>query len=177
LYSNIKAGFTFKPKLEYSFFPYSKFNSSRIVLQYLIGGVHNNYYDTTVYFKTSEWQWQQSLNLITSFTKPWGSVNIGVFYSNYLEDFKLNNVFFNGAVSWRITTGLNFGIYGNYGLIHDQIALRKGNFTRDQLLVRTRELQSSYDYGIGLGFSYRFGSIRNSIVNPRFKGLNYSVSF
>ncbi len=177
IFSNIKAGFTFKPKIEYSIFPYSKFNSSRIVLQYMIGGVHNNYYDTTVYFKTSEWQWQQSLNLITSFTKPWGSVNIGIFYSNYLEDFKLNNVFFNGAVSWRITTGLNFGIYGNYGLIHDQIALRKGNFTRDQLLVRTRELQSSYDYGLGVGFSYRFGSIRNSIVNPRFKGLNYSVSF
>jgi hypothetical protein len=177
LFSNIESGFTFKPKIEYSVFPYSKFNSSRIVVQYLIGGVHNDYYDTTVYFKTSEWQWQQSVNLITSFTKPWGSVNIGIFYSNYLEDFKLNNLFFNGAVSWRITKGLNFGIYGNYGLIHDQIALRKGDYTRDQLLVRTRELQSSYDYGLGFGFSYRFGSIKNSIVNPRFKGLNYSVNF
>lgn len=177
LFSNIQAGFSFKPKLEYSIFPYSKFNSQRIVLQYLVGGVYNKYYDTTVYFKTREWQLQQSLNLITSFTKPWGSINIGIFYSNYFDDFKKNNLFFNGAISWRIIKGLNFGIYGNYGLIHDQIALRKGNYTRDQLLVRTRELQSSYDYGVGMGFSYRFGSIRNSIVNPRFKGLNYSISF
>lgn len=177
LYSNIRSGFSFKPKVEYSFFPYSKFNSQRIVLQYLVGGVRNNYYDTTVFFKTEEWQLQQSLNLITSFTKPWGSINLGIFYSNYFEDFRKNNISFNGAVSWRITKGLNFAIYGNYALIHDQIALRKGNFTRDQLLVRNREMQSSYDYGVGLGFSYRFGSIRNSIVNPRFKGLSYSISF
>lgn len=177
LYSNIRAGFSFKPKIEYSFYPYSKFNSQRIVLQYLVGGVRNNYYDTTIYFKTDEWQLQQSLNLIASFTKPWGSINLGIFYSNYFEDFKKNNLYFNGAISWRITKGLNLGIYGNYGLIHDQIALRKGSFTRDQLLVRNRELQSSYDYGVGVGFSYRFGSIRNSIVNPRFKGLNYSISF
>jgi hypothetical protein len=177
LYSNIRAGFSLKPKIEYSFFPYSKFNSQRIVLQYLVGGVRNSYYDTTVYFKTTEWQVQQSLNLITSFTKPWGSINLGVFYSNYFDDLNKNNLFFNGAISWRITNGLNFGIYGNYGIIHDQIALRKGNFTRDELLVRNRELQSSYEYGLGVGFSYRFGSIRNSIVNPRFKGLSYSINF
>jgi hypothetical protein len=177
LYSNIKAGFTLKPKVEYSIFPYKKFNSERIVIQYLIGGVHNNYYDTTVNFKTDEWQLQQSLNVITSFTKPWGSINVGIFYSNYFEDLKKNNLGFNGAVSWRITKGLNFGVYGNYSLIHDQIALRKGNFSRDELLIRNRELQSSYDYNLGIGFSYRFGSINNSIVNPRFKGLNYSVSF
>jgi len=177
LFSNIKAGFNVSPKLEYSFFPYSKFNSERIVLQYLIGGVHNRYYDTTVYFKTTEWQMQQSLNLITSFTKPWGNINLGIYYSNYFDDFRKNNLSFNGAVNWRIVQGLNFGIYGYYSLIHDQIALRKGDYTRDQLLVRTRELRSSYDYGVGMGFSYRFGSIRNSIVNPRFKGLNYSVSF
>jgi hypothetical protein len=30
---------------------------------------------------------------------------------------------------------------------------------------------------LGVGFSYRFGSIRNSIVNPRFKGLSYSINF
>jgi hypothetical protein len=176
LYGNIEAGFTLKPKIEYSIFPYSKFNSERIVIQYLIGGVHNQYYDSTVFFKTEEWQLQQSVNIITSFTKPWGSINIGLFYSNYFEDFKKNSLFFNGAVSWRIVKGLNFGLYGNYGLINDQIALRKGSYTRDQLLTRNRELLSSYDYNLGIGFSYRFGSIKNSIVNPRFKGLSYSIS-
>ena len=177
LYSNIRTGFTIKPKLEYSLFPYSKFNSQRIVFQYMLGPVFNNYFDTTIYFKSKESQLQQSINLIASFTKPWGNINLGIFWSNYFDDLSKNDLFFNGAISWRIVKGLNFGIYGNYGLVHDQISLRKGEATRDQILVRNRELLSSYDYGVGLGFSYRFGSISNSIVNPRFKGLNYSISF
>ncbi|MDB5221745.1 MAG: hypothetical protein JWN83_412 [Chitinophagaceae bacterium] len=177
LYSNIKFGIRVRPKLEYSFYPYSKFNSQRIVVQYMLGPIYNNYFDTTVYFKTKEFQIQQSLNIITSFTQPWGSINLGIFYSNYFDDLSKNDLSFNGAVSWRIVKGLNFAVYGNYGLINDQIGLRKGSFTRDELLVRNRELKSSFQYNVGMGFSYRFGSISNSIVNPRFKGLNYSINF
>lgn len=177
LFGNIKSGLSFKPKLEYSLFPYSKFNSDRIVVQYLLGPVYYNYYDTTIFFKTKEWQLQQSVNVITSFTKPWGSINLGIFWSNYFDALSKNNLSFNGAVSWKITKGLNFGIYGYYSLVHDQIALRKGEATRDQLLIGNRELRSSFGYNLGFGFSYRFGSVNNSIVNPRFKGLNYSVNF
>ncbi|HWJ92868.1 MAG TPA: hypothetical protein VNR87_17255 [Flavisolibacter sp.] len=176
LYSNILLGIRLRPKLEYSVFPYSQFNSQRIVFQYMTGPVYNHYYDTTIFFKKKETQLQQSLNMITSFTKPWGSINIGVFYSNYFDDFSKNNLSFNGAVSWRITKGLNFALWGYYGLIHDQIGLRKGNATRDELLVKNRELLSSFEYNLGVGFSYRFGSILNNIVNPRFKGLSYSIN-
>lgn len=176
LYSNIQMGLRLRPKIEYSVFPYSKFNSQRIVFQYMIGPVYNDYYDTTVFFKTNETQIQQSVNMITSFTKPWGSINLGIFYSNYFDDFSKNNLSFNGAVSWKIAKGLNFAIWGYYSLINDQIGLRKGTATRDELLIKNRELFSSFEYNLGVGFSYRFGSILNSIVNPRFKGLSYSIS-
>jgi hypothetical protein len=177
LFSNIKLGVRLRPKLEYSFYPYSKFNTQRVVLQYMVGPVYNNYFDTTIFFKTKEFQLQQSLNIIASFTKPWGSINVGMFYSNYFDLFSKNELTFNGAISWKIFKGFNFALFGNYGLIHDQIGLRKGNFTRDELLVRNRELKSSFQYNLGMAFSYRFGSILNSIVNPRFKGLNYSINF
>lgn len=177
LFSNIKTGIKFRPKIEYSLFPYSKFNTQRVVAQYMVGPVYNNYYDTTVYFATEETLMQQHFNIITSFTKPWGNINIGLFFSNYFDDLEKNNLSFNGAVSWKIAKGLNFALWGNYGLIHDQIALRKGQATRDQLLVRNRELRSSYRYNLGVGFSYRFGSVQNSVVNPRFRGLSYSINF
>ena len=119
---------------------------------------------------------QQDLKMITSFTKPWGSVNIGIFFSSYFSDFKKNSLQFNGAVSWKIAKGLNFALWGNYGLIHDQITLRKGGATRDEVLKQNRELESSFQYNLGVGFSYRFGSIMNNIVNPRFKGLSYSIN-
>lgn len=177
LFRNIKTGIIVRPKLEYSLFPYKRFNNERIVFQYMVGPVYNNYYDTTIFFKTDEFQVQQSLNMITSINKPWGNINIGVFWSNYFDDLSKNNLSFNGAVNWKIAKGLNFGLYGYYGLIQDQITVRKGEATREQLLTNNRELLSSYEFNLGFGFSYRFGSLNNSIVNPRFKGLNYSVSF
>lgn len=176
LYSNLSASYSFKPKLEYSLIPYAQFNTKRIVFQYMIGPDYNKYYDTTIYLKTYELQVQQDANLIASFTQPWGSINLGVFYSNYFDDFSKNSISFNGAISWRIVKGLNFALWGNYGLIHNQIGLRKGSATRDELLVKNRELRSTYKYNLGVGFSYRFGSILNNIVNPRFKGLNYSIN-
>lgn len=177
LFSNLKASYKLRPKIEYSLYPYKKFNTQRIVLQYAIGPVYLKYYDTTFYFKTKEWQYQQSVNVIASFTKRWGSVNMGIFYSNFMEDFSKNSLTFNGAVSWKIVKGLNFAIWGNYGLIHDQIALRKGNATRDELLVKNKELKSNYNYSLGVAFTYRFGSILNNIINPVFRGLNYSINF
>lgn len=177
LFSNIRTGLQFLPKVEYSFFPYSKFNTQRVVLQYRIGPIWNEYYDTTVFFKTQEWQLRQNLNLIGSFTKPWGSINAGIFYANYFDDFSKNNLSVNGAVSWRVLKGLNFAVWGNYGIIHDQINLRKGNISRDDLLVKNKELKTTFRYNLGVGFSYRFGSVMNSIVNPRFRGLNYSINF
>lgn len=176
LYSNIEAAYRFLGKLEYSLFPYSKFNTQRIVFQYRAGPVYNNYYDSTVYLKTKEFQMQHTLNAIGSFTKPWGSVNVGIFYSNYLSDFKKNRLNFNGAVSWKILKGLEFALWGSYGIIHDQITLPKGDVPISVVLLRNRQLLSTYQYSLGVGFSYRFGSIMNSIVNPRFKGLSYSIN-
>ncbi|HVG41170.1 MAG TPA: hypothetical protein VM888_06115 [Chitinophagaceae bacterium] len=176
LFSNYRAAYKLQPKIEYSFFPYTTFNSQRIVLQYMIGPAYYNYYDTTVYFKDKEWQIQQSVRMITSFTKPWGSINVGISYANYFDDFSKNNLSFNGAVSWKIVKGLNFALWGNYGLIHDQINIRKGRASRDEILLRNRELESSFEYNLGVGFSYRFGSILNNIVNPRFRGLSYSIN-
>jgi hypothetical protein len=176
LYSNIQAGYILMGKLEYSYFPYSKFNTQRIVFQYRVGPSYMDYYDTTVFLKTKEWQAQQSVNVIGSFTKPWGSVNMGIFYSSYFSDFKKNSLSFNGAVSWKITKGLNFALWGSYGLIHNQLSLAKGDVPIEEILLRNRQLQSSYRYNLGIGFSYRFGSVMNSIVNPRFRGLNYSIN-
>jgi len=57
------------------------------------------------------------------------------------------------------------------------IALRKEQALRDEFFVKNRELKSSFQYNMGVGFSYRFGSVLNSIVNPRFRGLSYSINF
>lgn len=176
-FENLDAKIYSTPWLEYSLFPYKNFNSERIVFSYGVGMEYLNYKDTTIYFKTNEWQAKQTAAAIASFTKPWGSINIGCFWSNYLSDFKKNNFSVSGAVSWKIFKGFQFGMYGNYSFIHDQVNLPKEGATRDDVLTRRRVIASSFNFNFGMGFSYRFGSIFNSSVRQTFKGLNYNISF
>ena len=177
VFSNIDARFFFAPRLEYSVLPYKRFNNERITIQYSIGPEYSQYGDTTLYFKTKEVLIKHRLGVNGSFTKPWGSVNIGAGWTNYLDDFDKNNLFIGGGISWRVFKGFQFGVGGNFEFIRDQISLPKSGASRDDVLTRRRLIASNFSYFMGVGFSYRFGSIYNSQVNPTFKGLNYSLNF
>jgi hypothetical protein len=176
LFSNYRFKISFMPKFEYSITPYKEFNTRRITLFYETGGIFQQYYDTTLYLKTKELLFQQNLGAIASFTQPWGAVNLGTFWSNFFNDFAKNSLSFNGAISLKVAKGLNFAIWGNYTFVHDQINIRKGDISLDQLLTKNQELLSSYNYNLGIGLSYRFGSKNNSAVCPIFRGLNYSIN-
>ena len=177
VFSNIDSRVRIAPSLEYSIFPYKDFNTQRVVLSFELGPQYSNYQDTTLYFKTEELLLQQSIGLATSFTKPWGSINFGTFFTSYLDDFDKNNLFVGGGVSWNVFKGFKFGIGGNIQFIHDQISIPKAGATRNDVLTQRRIIASTYDYFMGAGFSYTFGSIFNSQVNPTFKGVNFNLNF
>ena len=55
----------------------------------------------------------------------------------------------------------------------DQINLRAGEATDEEILLRQRELGTEFRYELfEFGLSYRFGSIYNNAVNPRFEALD-----
>jgi hypothetical protein len=176
LYSNIKYKINAKPSVEYNFFKYDDFNSKRLVLIYEIAPSYFQFYDTTIFFKTKQYITSQNLALIGSFTQKWGSINAGAFWKNLFEDFSKNNLSFNGAISTRITKGLNFNVWGSYSFVHDQINLAKGNANLEDVLSKNRELLSAYKYDMGIGITYRFGSKYNTVVNPVYRGLNYNIN-
>ncbi|MDZ7341730.1 MAG: hypothetical protein ONB27_10280 [candidate division KSB1 bacterium] len=49
-------------------------------------------------------------------------------------------------------------------------ALPLAGATLEEVLLRQRQLETSYNYWTSIGLSYTFGSIYNNIVNPRFGG-------
>jgi hypothetical protein len=167
-YSNIKFGASFLPAIEFNVFPFSE--SSRNELRFLYGiGVKQNYYiDTTIYLKTEELLFLQSLKMGFQKIEQWGSAGIYVYWSNYLNNFKLNNLSFNTYIRWRIIGGLSININGGVSFIHDQINLRKSAASNEEILTRCRQLESQYSYWLSSGLSFTFGSIFNNIVNPRF---------
>ncbi len=177
VFDNIDARIALFPQIEYSILPYKEYNSSRLILSYSIGSVNFDYRDTTIFFKKKESLIRQDIDAIADFTKPWGNISIGATFTHYLHDFSKNNFNLGGSVKWNIFKGLKFSVGGYYQLIHDQISLPKQNATRDDLLTQRRLIASSYEYFMGVGFSYTFGSIYNSQVHPAFRGLNWGIDF
>jgi len=166
-FSNIKRSMSLKPAIEYSIYPYKAFTTKYMGFLYKVGPVRNNYEDTSWRNKTKEWLWQQNLSFDMNFTQKWGSVSASLYWANYFFDWKWNNYGFFGQGQFRIVKGLNFNFFGGFSIIHDQVELPKGNATQTQVLIRQRILRNTSDYFVGMGLSYRFGSIFNNVVNPR----------
>lgn len=135
IYSNLKFQYTYGPLFEYSFFPYKEFNSRRLIFQYSLDSRHNQYYDTTIYLKMKEQLFAQEASGIASFTQKWGSLDMCVFWRNLFNDFKKNHLSFYGALTTRLVHGLNFAVWGNYTFVHNQLNIRKGDLSLDQLLA------------------------------------------
>jgi hypothetical protein len=71
-------------------------------------------------------------------------------------------------VSIRLARGLSFTVESVLSRLRDQLSLPKRDATEEEVLLRLRQLQSGYEYEVQVGLTYTFGSIFNTIVNPRF---------
>lgn len=169
-YSNIKIGFTIAPAIEYNFFPYSVSTRRQLRVLYRLGFNYAKYLEATVYDKMSEKLLNEILTITLSMSEPWGNAEVSVEGSNYFKDFAYNKLRVSANLSLRIWKGLALTIDGRYSAVHDQIALRKGEATLEELLLRRTELATEFSYSLSVGFSYTFGSVYSNVVNPRFGG-------
>ena len=169
-FGNIDLSVSLGPALEYDVYPYAQSTRRQLTLQYGITPLHADYTDTTIYGKTRETVVRQSLTAALSVTQPWGSANVSLTGSHLLQDFKQNRVALFGSVSLRVVKGLSLSVFGEVERIHDQRALPAAGATPSEILLRRRELLTSYSYSTYVSLSYRFGSTLNNVVNPRFGG-------
>lgn len=167
-FTNYKSKVYILPQVEYSFFPYKDVNNRFVTIRYGIGPQRNVYYDTTIYRKTDEMLLGHNAELNISFNQKWGTINTGLSYRNYFHDWKINNLGLATQMEVRVTGGLSFYVYLFGGLVHDQIYLPGEGATGEEVLSRTRQLQSSYNFQTFFGINYRFGTKLNNFVNPRF---------
>ncbi len=177
-FSNYKLQSIINPAIEYNIFPYSESNNKLLTIRYGIDVRHNKYIDSTLYFKTKETLIGQGLNVALSFTQKWGSSSVGIDYHNYFfNNWKYYSLGLNGSVNVRISGGLSFNAGVFAGLTRDQISLSGKNSTQQDILIRRRQLASSYNYFTFFGINYRFGSKLNNFVNPSFEGGNGGFFF
>ena len=167
---NTKRAVRFAPAVEYDVFPYSQSTRKLLTVQYTIGVTGYLYHDTTIFEKISEVRPNQTLSLSLSATQPWGSVSSSVEGAVLLDDFSKRHLVLFNSINARLFKGFSFDMFGSVSLLRDQLYLSKGGATEEEILLRRRQLSTSYSYFMGIGLSYTFGSIFNNVVNPRFEG-------
>lgn len=169
---NQKLTFRAAPAVEYNVFPYSESTRRQLTAQYAVGLNAFHYEDTTIFNKISEVRPDQTLTLSLGLKQPWGSVNASLEGASYLDDFSKNRAELFNSLELRLFKGFSVNMFVSASRVRDQLFLAKGESSDEDILVRQRQLATSYSYFAGIGLSYTFGSVLNNVVNPRFEGAS-----
>jgi hypothetical protein len=155
------------PALEYSIFPYEEAIYKEFTIAYYTRLHYRDYIEETIYNKTSEFLWDQRLQMSLRLRKPWGSVRSSLSGRHFFQDFSKNSIEFNNDVNVRIFKGLAIRFSTNFEFINDQLSLPLGEVSLEDLLLAQRQLATNYDFSFSVGLNYTFGSIYNNVINTR----------
>lgn len=167
-YSNLKVHLRGGPVLEYNVFPYEENASRQLRFAYQAGAWYSRYFERTVFDRTYDARPYHALSFIIDVNQGWGGVQ-AVFQANsFLDRPELWRLSSGVVFSLNLVAGLALQFEGVAAYIQDLIALRGRELTEPEVYLATRELAKNFSVVAEFGFSYTFGSVHNTIVNPRF---------
>jgi hypothetical protein len=164
--ANKRLGLSVVPMLEYNLFPYSEFDRRSLVLAVGAGADRFHYLEETIYFVTQETRPRAVVSLSGSATEPWGNLSLYTDASRYINNAKLYHVSSSLYGTFRLFKGFELTSSVYLSSVHDQLGLRRGGATVEDVLLARRQLETSYRISTSVGLSYRFGSALNTAVNP-----------
>ena len=167
-YTNQNLAVRLAPAVEYNVFPYADSTKRQFTFNYAAGLTRVNYEEETIFDKTSDSLFNETLSATFIMKQPWGNTNTSIGLSHYLNDVTKNSASLYHSMDLKLLKGFSLNVSGSISRIHDQLYLPKRGATDEEILVRRRQLATSYDYYLSFGFSYTFGSIYNNVVNSRF---------
>jgi hypothetical protein len=181
-YYNTDADVTVSGGVEWDYFPYEQFTRRKFTVLYSAGMQHYRYRETTIYDKDRETRPLHSLSVGIARRQPWGSANVSINGSQYLDELKYYNAGVHGGVDVRVGKGFSVSLSGSVSRVRDQLYLPRGEATDEEVIARQQALSTNFRYFVFTGIRYQFGSMFNSVVNPRFGsmgggGTTISMSF
>ncbi len=156
---------------EYNVFPWREATSRQLIAAVALGGRYYDYTQVTIYGRLSEMRPVARVILAGESRQQWGTLDASLRFTQFLHDAQTSNVSFNGRAQFRISRGLSLELRGEAAKVNDQLYLPRGGATDDEVLTRQRALATNYRIGGSVGLSFTFGSIYNTIVNPRLDEL------
>ena len=167
-FENLRAHLNGGPLLEYNLFPYAQNASEQIRFAYQIGAWANWYNEINQPGLMHEVRPYHALSVIADVNQAFGSVQWVGQINSFLDAPRLFRLSTGVLLGLRLLEGLAINLEGQAALVRDQISLRQRPVTDLELLLWTAQQQTDYTFQLKFGVSYTFGSVHNTIVNPRF---------
>lgn len=168
VYSNLNYSYGFAPAIEFNVFPYSISTRKEFRFLYRLGYTNVHYNEETIFDKTSEVLFSESLSATLEIKEKWGSTSTTLRGSHFFHDFSKNNLQMSGNLNIRLFEGISIDLSGSISRVHDQLSLPKKDATLEEVLLRRKQLASEWEVSTRIGLRYTFGSIYSNVVNPRF---------
>jgi hypothetical protein len=168
IYSNYKHQVHIGPAVEFNLFKYSEASRKQFRIGYYLLYEHADYDTCTVYDRWSDDYLSNEIRVNFTYQDTWGSLSSTFRASCYLNDFDQYYLGSYNSASINLAKGFSFYITFGFSYMQDQSNLPKNDATWGDMFIGNRELESDFNYNAGIGIAYRFGSIYNNAVNPRF---------
>ncbi|MFN5460792.1 MAG: hypothetical protein ACK5AY_12845 [Bacteroidota bacterium] len=165
---NLNHSVSYYPGIEYNYFTYEEASRRQLRLIYRLGGRFQEYNERTVYDKMTEWYGLHSLVFQYVQIEKWGSINISAGGWHYLNYSKNYSASIYPSISLNPLKGLRVNLWCGFQIVNDQFFLRASEVSPEEILLNQVNLKTDFNFNIGGGIGYTFGSRYNSIVNVRF---------
>jgi hypothetical protein len=156
------------PAIEYSVYPYAESTRRQISVLYSVGLAAFDYEEITLFDQMAETLAEQRLELSAQIRQPWGDVSASLEGSSFLHDLSIHRIDLFANIEYRIFRGLAVDVRGNVARVKDQIYVRRAEVSNEEIFLERTRLGTDFEYGLELGLSFTFGSVFNTVVNPRF---------
>ena len=167
-FENLDLEINSRAGIEYNIYPYSDNSTRRFTLRYSNGATHNNYTDITIFDELEETRWQHGVDIEFNQNQEWGTLSFDVEFDQFLHNLNLFSLSLNPNIELNIVKGLSLEFGGFISFVSNRINIAKGDVSDQDIILQNRQLDTNFSYFSFFGFSYRFGSQNNNIVNPRF---------
>ena len=167
-YENLEFHLHGGPMAEINAFPYADNATRQLRFAYQIGPWVNWYFEPNLAGLRREIRPYNALSLITDVNQPWGSVQWIGQVNVLLDDPRLYRVSAGAVLSLRLFEGLAITFEGEAAYVRDMINVRGRPVTDLELLLWTAQQPTRYQWELEFALTYTFGSVHNTVVNPRF---------
>jgi len=152
---------------EWNYFPWTQATSRQLTALVAVGTRYFDYAETTIFGRDQERRSVARAIVAGETRQMWGTIDGSVRYTKFLHDPNVYSASFTGRTTFRLTRGLSLELRGEAAKVNDQLFLARGDASDDQVLTRQRALATAFRLSGNVGITFTFGSIYNTIVNPR----------